>query len=549
MPRSLRVPCAAAVAVAILVAGALLAGPSASACVTEVEGGCDGWSPVPPLPAEGEYELIGDLPASGGVALALWSGGPSGAIALEAGRRGCAVSSVYANDPGGGLTLVSHHWSWLMPILPPATTVLVECAPRLVGRVLDADGQPLGGVYVSAFDVVSMSGSGVETATDGSFAFRPSVQGRFVLEVFLGYDDFRTLSRIGWYGPDGFTTERERATEVAVGPAGAEAEIRLPVMAGITGVVLGPDGAPRGEVIVQAAGRGWLRSRDATASDGAFAVPVVAGERVVLTVFEPVEAIGKALGSMSSENITWDIVGWYSPDGFTTERSRAAPILSGGPDGSGIVLRLPDVGTVRGVVREQNGEPRRASVRLYSGDISRLVLTTGDGSFSVAMPTGQVLIAISISHPGRGLSTVGWYGPDGLTLDYRKAFPPLRAADVMDLDVRLPTVHSLRGVLRQPGEGVYIGLYAHAGDGLWEFLTTPYADKDGIFDVPVIDGAYALDLHTYGDGVLTRVAVHDVVDGVTWACPPWGAFEVDGADVTGVEITFPGVAREGDDCR
>lgn len=33
MPRSLRVPCAAAVAVAILVAGALLAGPPASACV------------------------------------------------------------------------------------------------------------------------------------------------------------------------------------------------------------------------------------------------------------------------------------------------------------------------------------------------------------------------------------------------------------------------------------------------------------------------------------------------------------------------------------
>ena len=66
MPRSLRVPCAAAVAVAILAAGALLAGPPASACTTEVEGGCAGWSPVPPLPAEGEYELIGDLPASGG---------------------------------------------------------------------------------------------------------------------------------------------------------------------------------------------------------------------------------------------------------------------------------------------------------------------------------------------------------------------------------------------------------------------------------------------------------------------------------------------------
>ena len=152
MPRSLRVPCAAAVAVAILAAGALFAGPPASACTTEVEGGCAGWSPVPPLPAEGEYELIGDLPASGGVALALWSGGPSGAIALEAERRGCAVSAVYANDPGGGLTLVPHYWSWSMPSLPASSPVLVECAPRLVGRVLDADGQPLGGVYVQAHD-------------------------------------------------------------------------------------------------------------------------------------------------------------------------------------------------------------------------------------------------------------------------------------------------------------------------------------------------------------------------------------------------------------
>ena len=32
------------------------------------------------------------------------------------------------------------------------------------------------------------------------------------------------------------------------------------------------------------------------------------------------------------------------------------------------------------------------------------------------------------------------------------------------------------------------------------------------------------------------------------ACVP-GVFEVDGADVTGVEITLPGVPREGDDCR
>ena len=50
------------------------------------------------------------------------------------------------------------------------------------------------------------------------------------------------------------------------------------------------------------------------------------------------------------------------------------------------------------------------------------------------------------------------------------------------------------------------------------------------------------------------VAIAILVAGALLAGPPamrasWGAFEVDGADVTGIEITLPGVAREGDDCR
>ena len=548
MPRSLRVPCAAAVAVAILVAGALLAGPPASACTTEVEGGCAGWSPVPPLPAEGEYELIGDLPTSGGVALALWNGGPAGAIALEAERRGCAVSAVYANDPGGGLTLVPHYWSWSMPSLPASSPVLVECAPRLAGRVLDADGQPLGGVEVIAFDVVNMSGGGAETATDGSFAFGPSVQGRFVLDVFLGYDDSRTRSRIGWYGPDGFTTEREKATEVTVGPAGVEAEIRLPVMAGITGAVLGPDGAPRSEVIVEAEGRGWLSSRGATASDGAFAVPVVAGERVVLAVYAPVPA-GDS-GGGASDDLHWNIIGWYGAGGFTVKRKEAAAVVSGGPGSEDVEIRFPAVRTVGGVVRGPDGEPRSATVEAHNGDIIRYVSTTPDGSFSVAMPTGQIKLAVRV-----GGDRVGWYGPGGYTLWRWQAISvPLFDTDIADLEVRLPSVHSMWITLRRPDASSlpYGRLWAYVGDGRWEYMTSVYfghtAQRDGKYRVLIADGVYALDLGIY-DPAWTPVAVHDVESGVTWACGPLVPFEVDGADVTGVEITLPGVAREGYDCR
>ena len=73
MPRSVRGLCAVAVAVAVLAAGALFAGASASACTSLYAVGCVNGNPG--LPAEDGYGLIGDLPTPGGFALALWGGG------------------------------------------------------------------------------------------------------------------------------------------------------------------------------------------------------------------------------------------------------------------------------------------------------------------------------------------------------------------------------------------------------------------------------------------------------------------------------------------
>ena len=563
MPRIASVPSAVAVVAAILGAAALFAGSPASACVTDIEGRCDGWSPVPPLPAEGEYELIGDLPASGGVALALWSGGPSSALVREAERRGCAVSAAYANDPAGGLSSVTFTSS---RVLPASSPVLVECAPRLVGRVLGADGEPPGIVHVGVYDIVDGRGSGFLTAADGSFTLDPPYRGTFVLAVGLhGRDGM--LGPIGWYGPGGFTMERDRAKELTVGRTGAEVEIRLPALATISGVVLGPDGKPRDKVIVDAEGRGWLRTSDMTASDGTFAMRAVAGERVVLAVSglaPPGEAGNRATGVGG----TWNSVGWYGPDGFTTERGRATPVTSGGPDGSGIEIRLPTTRTVGGTVtvhadkgpvavgeaaRGPGGEQGRLLVRVYNGGINRFGELAADGSFVVMAPAGRAEVAVAVASSWFPWSIIGWHGPGGLTTDRRRAASALLLdADVTDLDVRMPAIRWVRGVLRQPDGDeypccLYIMLRALAGDGQWNYLGRAYADEDGSFGIPAIDGVYALDLH-FHDWAWTPVAVHDVEGGVTWACGPLVPFEVDGADVTGVEITLPGVPREGHDC-
>ena len=522
-----------------------------------VRRGCGNeWHLVPDPTAADEYELIGDLPASGGVALALWNGGPPDAIRTEAEHRGCAVSALYANDPDGGLTSV------LPNSLPASTPVLVECAPRLAGRVLDADGEPFGGALVMVRDAVNGDGSDLMTAANGSFALDPSRRGTFVLGIGLSGRDGMWGS-IGWYGPDGFTMERDRATELTVGRTGAEVEIRLPALATISGVVLGPDGKPRGKVIVDAEGRGG-RTSDMTASDGTFALQAVAGERVALAV-SVLAPPGEGGDRMAGVGVAWNSVGWYGPGGFTTERGRATPVTSGGPDGSGIEIRLPTTRTVGGTVTVDAakgpvaageaalGPGGRMLVRAYSGGISRFGELAADGSFAVAVPTGRVEVAVAVASPWSPWSTIGWHGPGGLTTDRREAasalLPP---ADVTDLDVRVPAIHWVRGVLHQP-EGdeysccLYISLSVPASDGQWDYLGMAHADEDGKFGIPVIDGVYAIDLLFY-DWAWTRVAVHDVVGGVTWACPPGTSFEVDGADVTGVEITLPGVAREGDDC-
>ena len=447
MPRSLRAPCVVAVGVAVLVAVALFAGvPRASACTSRYAGGCENGNPVPSLTGEDEYEyeLIGDLPTSGGIALALWSGGPTDALAREAKRRGCVVSALYANDPDGGVTSVALTSSLALPSPSP---VLVECAPRLAGRVLDADGEPPGIVRVTMWDAVDPSGPGgvteARTSADGSFTIVAPRRGDFVIRIDL------IGGPIGWYGPGGFTTtERDRATEVTLGRFGAEVEMRLPELTTISGSVHGPDGAPRSKV------------------------------------------------------------------------------------GSGHVL-----------------------VQVDNGDISRLGATEVDGSFSVVTPAGKVEVAIAISTHGAS-STIGWQDPGGgFTSDRNEAASLLLpSTGAMHRDIRLPTVRWVRGVVLCPapaGCPQYVRLWARsAGGELWDSLSLTLTDQDGNFEIPVVDGVYALEFYHLddGDGIWASVAVHDVTGGVTWACGPLVPFEVDGADVTGVEITLPGVAREGDDC-
>lgn len=92
---------------------------------------------VPAAATEGAPAVIGDLPARGGLALVVYSGGPVNGLLSVVSQRGCGAVSIWASRTGGGLigmipgapALVNREWQGEFPSdsLAARTPLIVVC--------------------------------------------------------------------------------------------------------------------------------------------------------------------------------------------------------------------------------------------------------------------------------------------------------------------------------------------------------------------------------------------------------------------------------------
>ena len=202
--------------------------------------------------------------------------------------------------------------------------------PTVRGAVLGPDGESSEGLWVSLI-ADSFWGWG-ETVRDGTFEIRlpEGSSGSSILSIHSG--DLGDCGWRGYYGPGGFTTQRNRATSVEVGGANVtDIEIRLPVSADrlcnrqststIRGIMTTPDGQPVEGVWLWVVGAADLGV--STDSRGGFSIEVPDGSYGLLL----------DLGDR--------VVGWYDGQGITADPSEAAVLEVAGEDIEDIEIRLP----------------------------------------------------------------------------------------------------------------------------------------------------------------------------------------------------------------
>ena len=106
------------------------------------------------------------------------------------------------------------------------TDIEIRLPPGVRGRVLDSDGEPVTGIGLWSWDGSHYGSKFGQSDTDGTF-YIVYQNGTFTIRVEVRKDD--AWHHIGWYGEGGFTTDRKQATPIKIDGADATGiEIRLP---------------------------------------------------------------------------------------------------------------------------------------------------------------------------------------------------------------------------------------------------------------------------------------------------------------------------------
>ena len=395
--------------------------------------------------------------------------------------------------------------------------------PRVQGTVLGPDGEPLEGIGVWVWGG-SYDNSKLETsAPDGTFDIAHQ-NGTFTLRIYTWKDE--VWHHLGYYGQGGFTPVEAQAAEIEVDGADVTGiQIRLPWR--IRGTVRGPDGAPTEGIAL------WLR--DESTDDYKFVGVFPDG------TFDVLYGNGTFTLRVSTwKDGGWHYIGWYGGEtGFTPVEAQAAEIEVDGADISGIQIRLP--WRIRGTVRGPDGAPTEGIalwLRDESTDDYKFVAVSPDGTFDVLYGDGTFTLRVS-TWKDEGWRHIGWYGgATGFTPDGAQAAEiEVDGADVSGIEVRLPW--RIRGTVRSPdgapAEGIALWLRDESTDDYKFVAVSP----DGTFDVLYGDGTFTLRVSTWKDEGWRHIGWYGGATGFTPDGAQAAEIEVDGADVSGIEIRLP----------
>lgn len=373
-------------------------------------------------------------------------------------------------------------------------------AATLSGTVTGADGSPLAGVDIVAYDA-RLNYAAARTTTDGGFTITNVPAGRYRLRALPSDSD----PHVDRFLPDTWDFCAADVFTVASADAVGALDFGLPRGGEITGRLLGGDGAPVPEAQVLAIGaseRSALVSRLGTVdADGAFSIVGLDGEPDALEPY--VVYVGAT--------------GWprqYLGPSYTDDDAGEVLVTPGGSTPLGDRTLLDGI-TVTGTVAGPDGPVPGGTVYVFSSSQVISVDIEADGTYVAdGLPPGNV---------------VSWASADGLaTTYYPNADRPgesLSAPDegqVLDgADLRLPRENTLTVQILGEGDRSDVSVLLY-NDTLSVGRGAP-VEEDGTVTIDALHpGTYSLfvygaDIGSTDDFVRdTSGAVRDiVVDGAT----------------------------------
>ena len=208
------------------------------------------------------------------------------------------------------------------------------------------------------------------------------------------------------------------------------------------------------------------------------------------------------------------------------------------------------IGQARGIVRGPGSGPLQG-VGVGGGNRGTNTLwfaqTRQDGTFDSKVLPHVGKIRVYAREANGAWRHVGWYGRDGgFTTDVGQATAlEVEDGDVVDIQIRLPAdpadlpearIPAVRGTVLGPGgePAARIGLWLWGGstDNSKFVGNSP----DGTFEIPHQNGTFTLRIYTLEEGVWRHFGWYGGETGFTADFAQATEIEVDGANVTGIEI-------------
>ena len=391
------------------------------------------------------------------------------------------------------------------------------CSTRISGVLLDAEGNPLGGVNVNADDGGG-SNANAQTDADGSFSITLPLAGLYRLRAWFN-------SCPVYYKPGGATTNRDDATGIRISDSDVTG-LRFQFPAGacstrISGVLLNAEGNPLEAVNVNANNESGSNASAWTDPDGSFSITL------------PLAGLYRLRAWFNSCPV------YYKPGGATTNRDDASEIRISDADVTGLRFQFPAGACstrISGVLLNAEGNPLEA-VNVNANDESGSnagAWTDADGSFSITLPLA-------------GLYRLrAWFS--GCPVYYKPGDATTKRDDASEIRISDSDVTGLRFQFPAGACSTKISGRVLDAEGSGIANTWVYAQPDGgssTTDQTSADGSFSITLPQAGSyRIFARVmgcSAYYIRGGGTGSYNQATAIRVSDSDVSGIRVQL----REG----